>query len=430
MIRLFAIFFCLVFSAAGLELPPPTVGGQSLGETNRPQYNFLFVIDTSLSMASRKPAAIKLLREVIASGFNGQIEPGDSIDIWTFDGENHIARFPPHLWEHEEKHRIAAIAARFLEQQKFKGRSHFLPVAADLESLLPHAKNLLTVIITDAEPPVAGIHLDLEINEYVAKEKKLRPGSKNPLLISLAANSGKFHEWTVFNGEGELDLATLPSRPKPLPIIVQVLPQKMAEPEPVKEPEPAPVVINYPPGTRITPIAPPKLEPEVAEPKAETPILALEPAKTAVDETRPDETSAALAAVTPPAPPPPNLKKISEKEVPSAPVEIAKPIVESPLIAPVEKNLEQSALASKKTSAPVVASSQTLRAPPKSSPTKAAPATPTQPTIALTTPTVPTTTIYIAVTAGLAFLAMGVFLVLRRHRSRHESSIISKSLLQ
>ena len=58
------------------------------GEAERPQHNFLFVIDSSSSMSRHKTAAIKLVRQVIESRFEDQIEPGDSIDLWTYDTEN------------------------------------------------------------------------------------------------------------------------------------------------------------------------------------------------------------------------------------------------------------------------------------------------------------------------------------------------------
>lgn len=219
MSRLHLFFLCLVMS----------LGSIAAERAELPQHNFLFIVDSSISMAPRKAAAIKLVRDIIAAGFNGQIEAGDSIDIWTYDTENNLYGFPPQIWRANEAQRIAGTAARYLEQYKFKGRSRFANVATDLNSLVPQTKNLLTIIITHGEEPFSGISLDLIINEYLAKKMKLGVPAAEPLLISLAAIKGSFRTWTAYFGEDDLHLASLPER--------RVAPLALAEAE-AKKPQP------------------------------------------------------------------------------------------------------------------------------------------------------------------------------------------------
>lgn len=208
------------------------LGTSAAERTELPQHNFLFIVDSSISMAPRKSAAIKLVRDIITAGFNGQIEAGDSIDIWTYDTENNLYGFPPQIWRPNDAQRIAGTAAQYLEQYTFKGRSRFANVAVDLNTLVPQTKNLLTIIITDGEEPFTGISLDLIINEYVAKKKRLGVPSGKPLLISLAAIKGSFRTWTAYFGEDDLHLASLPER--------RMAPLALAQAEPIETKKPQP----------------------------------------------------------------------------------------------------------------------------------------------------------------------------------------------
>ena len=257
---LVALAICLAPRGDSAETPP------------RAQHNFLFVIDSSISMESRKATAIKWVREAIASRFDGQIETGDSIDIWTYDTENNLNGFPPQIWTPSTAKQISDDAAQYLEKYKFKGKSEFANVITDLDILIPQTKSLLVVIITDGEQPFSGFPLDLEINGYLAKKGKLGAHSPNPLLISLAAINGKIRTWTAYFGEGNMGLASLPGRKAAPPVAVA---EKKAAPVPpsttptvqpsrvspkINASAEAPPIFNFPPGTKFTPVEPSPLE--------------------------------------------------------------------------------------------------------------------------------------------------------------------------
>ena len=175
------------------------------------------------------------MQDVIATRFDDQIEPGDSIDLWTYDTENNLKGFPPQIWRAENATNIGKQAAVYLEKYPFKGRSDFSNVASDLALLVPQTKALLIVIITDGEEPFSGISLDLEINGFLAKKGKVGPAAaaKGPLLVSLSAIGGALRTWTAYFGDGRIDVATLPER---TPSIAQKKSQSLpASKEPVKQ---------------------------------------------------------------------------------------------------------------------------------------------------------------------------------------------------
>ena len=295
------------------------------GEAERPQHNFLFVIDSSSSMSRHKTAAIKLVRQVIESRFEDQIEPGDSIDIWTYDTENNLRGFPPQIWKSADAARIADAAAQYLEKFQFKAKSDFSNVATDLDLLVPQTKALLIVVITDGESPFSGIKLDLDINEYLAKKGKLGP-SQDPFLISISAIKGALRTWTAHFGKGVPDLATLPERSSSTANIAKtgltqdtegsVKAKDPAKPEAIFatqpratwSPTPSPLtmvpnndfIFNFPPGTKITPVEEPKIVPKAGE-KSLAALAAERLVKAA--ELRSNKVSAA------------NLEKATEKQI-------------------------------------------------------------------------------------------------------------------
>ena len=271
MIRFFVILFCLTIAWSA-----PVQEKEKKADT---QHNFLFVIDSSLSMAPRKTNTMQMVRQMILSGFEKQIRPGDSIDIWVYDEENHINAFPPQIWEDADARRIAVNAGRFIDVQKFRGRSRFEPVGRDLEALLPNTKQLLIVIITDADEPLSGFPLDLDINQFLATEKRRRPYAKQPFLISIAAVNGRYVQWAAYCDETDRVLANLPPRPKSAPVVAA----KGKEPEKKKEPD-KPISFDLPPGARLA-----------APPAPKTEIIAVKPAPTPAKEEKKEPEPAKVA---------------------------------------------------------------------------------------------------------------------------------------
>jgi hypothetical protein len=407
MIRFFAILFCLMIGAQAQEKKTPATPAS-------PQHNFLFIIDSSISMASRKTAAVQMVRDLIASGFEGQIRAGDSIDIWLYDQENHISNFPPQIWEDADAKRIAGTAARFIELQKFKGRSQFGPVARDLDALLSNAKRLLIVIVTDGDEPLSGMSLDIDINEFLAREKRSKPNAKQPFLISIAAVNGKFKEWSAYCDKKDEVLASLPNRPKPA-VVAEVKPkEKPPEPEKKQEPE-KPVVLDLPPGAKLSAVAAPKVEapviqptppPVKQEPEPTNQVAVVVPPVKAPEVENSKSNSPALAAKTtvePPAPPA-NPKTAQEPVQPTqvAPIDLAA----DPNVHLAEVKIEP------KAATPVI-----------TEPVKVSPPIPPL------GQAISAAVLYVALAvAGLAIMALGGLLFLRKAKARQAGSIISRSL--
>ena len=416
---LLTLIACFASLSAIAAEPPP-----------RPQHNFLFIVDSSTSMEQRKPAAIKLVGDVIASRFDGQIEAGDSIDIWTYDTENNLRGFPPQIWQPADAQRISDAATQYLQKYRFKGKSEFANVANDLAILVPQTKSLLIVIITDGEQPFSGIHLDLEINGYLAKKGKLNPAGADPLLVSIAAINGGLRTWTAYFGQGdELALASLPGRK---PVIKNVAETKPSKPAPHKITK-TPVLhdattpesfatFNYPPGTRITPLQPAPA-PEVK--RRDLPLALLASNEwMRVQKTAPTNKAVNLALT-------PTNKVIAATNVVKAPATNSAPLATAANETETEKKTNVVAAASVKPSTPEQSEKKAApTAKPIQSaiaPTAAAPAPAPSPN--LSSHGTLRSALYISGVTGLSCVLIGSFLLYRKLR-RPTQSIISRSLLQ
>jgi hypothetical protein len=423
---LLTLIICIASLSAIAAEPPP-----------RPQHNFLFIVDSSVSMEQRKPAAIKLVRDVIASRFDGQIEAGDSIDIWTYDTENNLRGFPPQIWQAENAQRISDAATQYLQDYRFKGKSEFANVASDLSILVPQTKSLLIVIITDGEQPFSGISLDLEINGYLAKKGKLNPTGTDPLLISLAAINGGIRTWTAYFGKGELALASLPGRK---PVAKHVAETKSVVPPAAKPVSKAPVLhdattpeaystFNYPPGTRITPLQP-AAAPEVKRRDLPLALLASNEWMRAQKTLLAKATEQSAAAVT---------DKIANVASPStnsaintAQTNLAKsPATNATPLAATTKDAEKKtnvvAIASAKPS--IREESDTKKNPTQRTITPAAATTVSSSAANLSSHGTLRHGLYISGVTGFSCVLIGSFLLYRKFR-RPTQSIISRSLLQ
>jgi hypothetical protein len=244
----------------------------ALAET--PVYRFLFVVDSSQSMGSRKASATKSIRAAVHSGFGGQTMPGDTIDIWTFADRLQVNRFPAQRWNPKEAGLSAEIAVQFLEAEKFVGRTRFSNVAPEINSWIATQTNAMLFLVTDGDDAVLDLPIDLEINEYIAPRRAQARRAKRAFMIAMLVRDGRIAEWRGHDGLGPLDFPKLPVREVEKPPVAA---EQVEAQEPTPEPPPPPVM-ELPPGAKIVavespPASPPPLKTE--EMAAPTPVAAV-----------------------------------------------------------------------------------------------------------------------------------------------------------
>ena len=75
---------------------------------------FLLIFDTSSAMKARVPATQYAVERLFFSMMNGQLQPGDSIGVWTFDRELRTGEFPLQRWLPQNAATIASGITNFV----------------------------------------------------------------------------------------------------------------------------------------------------------------------------------------------------------------------------------------------------------------------------------------------------------------------------
>ena len=78
---------------------------------------YLLIFDTSAAMKKRLPATQATVNRLSFSMMNGQLQPGDSIGVWTFDLKLRAGQFPLQRWLPENAATIASNITKI-------GRAH------------------------------------------------------------------------------------------------------------------------------------------------------------------------------------------------------------------------------------------------------------------------------------------------------------------
>jgi hypothetical protein len=214
--------------ASGNSRPMPTPDGE----------RFLFVVDISAKMERLQEANEAALYELIGSGVNRQMRPGDTYGIWTFNRTTSAGKFPMQIWDSRNASQLGTIAAAYLAQQTYEHSSDLTRLVPALNALIHSVSNLNVFIISNGDSPLVGTPLDKALNaEYKAKRKQ-RIKAEKPFITTLMARDG----W-VINGVVTIAGEPIELLQRRLPVVVEKKP--LAPPKPPAKIEPvAPAPIS------------------------------------------------------------------------------------------------------------------------------------------------------------------------------------------
>jgi len=107
---------------------------------------FLFIVDTSASMKSSSEEVFQVVDDVIRSSASGQMHPGDTLGVWTFNRELYPGVMPLQTWATEDKNEIALRTLEFLKQQHY-GKESKLDEALGGMLAVIKGSDIITVFI-------------------------------------------------------------------------------------------------------------------------------------------------------------------------------------------------------------------------------------------------------------------------------------------
>ena len=447
-------FYLLVLTSNWLALTPPLFAAERTPET------FLLVIDTSFSMAPQKELLSSTLRGLIETGMNGQMKPGDKVNVWVFNRETNTRQFTPLEWRPENRAAVATAVTAFLKEQTFTRISRQDLAMVEIVNSLENRAPLTVLLFSDGFEFVWATTFDAQINGvYREHATRVRQDGKS-FVTALRALDGVFVSSRVSILGDTLRLPELPAT-SPLAKIIQTpaepkttappsvpsqkeiaatptpnttLPPATAKlptvPEPRIQAEPQPRVAPPIATAKVIPPPEPVVEPkrvvpaEVSILPKNDPPLTTAPPKIEVATPKPESTP--KTAEPPPTAPVVNAvaqnQALPEKVVP--PLQQTKAVEVSPV--PAKESFTPGAdTTATPTPAPLAAATQ--NAPPASSPTTAS----SLAEAAMLPPPAPETNRFGYVLVGCAGLLAAAWLAyffLARRASEPTSSYITRSL--
>jgi hypothetical protein len=292
--------------------------------------DYLFVIDTSLSMSRHAEIVQKWIFELIYSGLEGHLKPGSSYSFWTFNETVHARAFNTKVWSPELNRLLAEDAIKFIRTQHYEKRTFFHLLSDELKSVAKANPNLTILLVTDGRDTLKGTPFDAQINAAFSRVVPRRP--PNPLLILLSSYHGKPVAWSInLPGKplGFPDLSPLLDETKPTVVETPTLaapvveaPAKAAEHPPV----PPQAELKPPPATVTSssaPVEPVVIAPPVPEPITPAAVKPTEPPPPAAAVNPPPispATAVPEAKSPPPTQPPSPGIQANEPSTPSTPV--------------------------------------------------------------------------------------------------------------
>ena len=179
-------------------LTPCTLLAQTgTAKATRPSNRCLLVVETSRSMQRRSDGVIQAVQDMLKSGLAGQLRPGDTLGVWTFNDSLYAGRFPLQTWSLEAQQGIALRTIAFLKAQKYEKQASFDKVLPALSRLIKDSPLLTIILVSSGDEQFHGTAFDAQINEFYQKWQDVQQKAKLPFVTVLRAQDGRLADFTV-----------------------------------------------------------------------------------------------------------------------------------------------------------------------------------------------------------------------------------------
>jgi len=206
--------------------------GAAAAETP-PAKRWLLVLETSSTMQRRKEGTLQAIDSLLASKMDGQLRPGDTIGVWTFNSQLFAGQFPLKRWSAESAGSIRSEILEFAGGQPFARQPDIAQVLSALSKVVSNSPVITVLIFGSGEGTVAGTPFDNAINETWATWKAPQQKARMPILTILRGVDGRVSSHIVSPAQYSVELPPLPEPPPP---VVSLPPPT----EPSKPAQPAP----------------------------------------------------------------------------------------------------------------------------------------------------------------------------------------------
>ena len=235
---------------------------------------FLFILETSAATKRIAEASQQAVEQLLSDDIVGQMKPGDSFSIWTYNEKLNTGQFPAQRWNPETRRNTLRQVTNFLSGVKFEKNGRFEAVRPALETVTQNSPKLTIILLTDGKQRVSGLKFDPEINKLFDDNYSAMRAAKMPFISILVARSGEFVAFTVNSTLGPIKYPPPPAR---MDVAAETTP---SQPSVHELTEPASVAPSAKEPTTL---------PVAKTPTPPPPIIVAEPAKPALGTPTPPQ---------------------------------------------------------------------------------------------------------------------------------------------
>ena len=200
---------------------------------------WLLVVDCSAAMERRAEAVKGVVGELLVSGMNGQMQPGDDLGVWTFNKELYAGVAPMQSWDTTHSNRFAGRVVMFLGQQVYRDKSNLGSVLSELPRLVRESRQLTVVLMSDGTGTFSGTPFDDAINAAYAKHRPALAKTRMPLVTVLRSHQGKYIGQNVSFAPWPIEFPPFPDELQPTNAVAKTNAPALKPVEPIK-----PIIIS------------------------------------------------------------------------------------------------------------------------------------------------------------------------------------------
>jgi hypothetical protein len=281
-------------------------------QTNAPAAGerILLIVETSEAMQARASNVWKVVGSVIAGGLDGDLIPGSTVGLWTFNETLFTRHVAVQTWTEASRQNVAQTLVQILRQQRNEKLPRPAAAWEAATNVAARSSHFTVLLVSSGSEPITGTPFDDTIAETFAKNFQEQRRNNMPFLTILRAVRGEFVAATVNMPPWPLEVPAYPAglepgpstapapsiaTNSPPPVLTRADPGVLSPTNVVRLTPPAPAVASS--GAVVTPA---ETNPPIAqapEPGPAPAVVVREPAGPTLPPVPPEEPAADEAAV-------------------------------------------------------------------------------------------------------------------------------------
>jgi hypothetical protein len=203
---------------------------------------WLFIFNTSASMRNRTNGMQAETQDLLTTAMHGNLRPGDTIGIWTYNSELHADEAPLQTWSPKTAPAIAYNTVLFLQQHAYGKSASFDDVLANLLRVVKISDTITIILISDGTDAIKGTPFDAQLASFYKTNYSAQKIARMPVITVLRGEKGALTTNSLALGPWPVDI---PQVPPPAPVKAAAKkPAVVVTPPPPPKPVPSLVIIG------------------------------------------------------------------------------------------------------------------------------------------------------------------------------------------